>query len=228
LNYKVQNNYSWFLDDFQKCLFASAHPWNKDIWRMSTINELGGFTPPSSGLGKTWGDCGVVFSGNMDLSELALSREPLLMFLNISQDFPLKKLGFYVNFSFWAWFFEIMTLIRRKLEWCLDEGLVRGFISRSMASELVLANPDQVSCCASAILSSVACQSASLRFWKKVTQFLLLKTYITYLYTKNTRLFFPFNNNINIVSYVLNLVHIHDFIVVLIFPPLVVFEIFPF
>jgi len=46
-----------------------------------------------------------------------------------------------VDFSFWAWFFEIMALIRQKLQRCWDEGLVRGFISRSMASELVLAQP---------------------------------------------------------------------------------------
>lgn len=46
-----------------------------------------------------------------------------------------------VDFSFWSWFFEIMVLIKQKLQRHWDDGLIRGFIGRQAASELVLSQP---------------------------------------------------------------------------------------
>uniref|UniRef100_A0A915JRZ5 Signal transducer and activator of transcription n=1 Tax=Romanomermis culicivorax TaxID=13658 RepID=A0A915JRZ5_ROMCU len=46
-----------------------------------------------------------------------------------------------VDFSFWAWFFEIMVLIKQKLQKCWDDGLVKGFIGRQAAADLVLSQP---------------------------------------------------------------------------------------
>lgn len=43
-----------------------------------------------------------------------------------------------VDFSFWAWFFEIMSLIKQKLQRYWDDGLIKGFIGRQAASDLVL------------------------------------------------------------------------------------------
>lgn len=43
-----------------------------------------------------------------------------------------------VDFSFWAWFFEIMSLIKQKLQRYWDDGLIKGFIGRQAASDLVI------------------------------------------------------------------------------------------
>uniref|UniRef100_A0A5S6QMM1 Signal transducer and activator of transcription n=1 Tax=Trichuris muris TaxID=70415 RepID=A0A5S6QMM1_TRIMR len=66
---------------------------------------------------------------------LSSAMQPAMVTIDMFCKNPMRQ---DLDFSFWSWFFEITVLVKQKLLRLWDEGLIRGFISRQEAREVLL------------------------------------------------------------------------------------------